>query len=274
MISRAFADLPGRQVHYRHAGTGGVPLLMLHASPASARQLEPLIGAMAASRRVIAPDRPGNGDSAPLPIAVPEIADYAAAELEFLDVLGIGQIDVYGSHTGAFVAAELAILAGPRVRRVILDGIALFSAEQTLDYLAHYAPEQEPDLAGLYLHWAFMFCRDQSLFFPWFKPRSECARPVGLPSAEALHAAVIDVLKSIRSYHLGYNASFRYGARERLPLVRQTVLAFCATDDPLLPYLDEAITAMPQASAQRVPSLRERGTIEHLTDLLSSFLDD
>ena len=122
MIRRAFADLPDRQVHFRHGGGDGVPLVMLHASPGSSKQLEPLLAAMSMTRHVIAPDMPGNGDSTPLALPSPRIADYAAATLEFLDALALDEVDLYGSHTGGCVATELAILAPGRVRKVILDG--------------------------------------------------------------------------------------------------------------------------------------------------------
>lgn len=272
-IRRAFADCQGRQVHYRHAGTGGVPLLMLHASPASAKQLEPLIGPLATRRLVIAPDRPGNGDSPPLAIAIPEISDYAAAELELLDAMGFEQIDLYGSHTGAFVAVELAIMAPDRVRRVVLDGVGLFTPEQAQEYLSRYAPAQCPDLAGLHLQWVFQFCRDQSLFFPWFRPEPGYMRPSGLPPAFVLHDTLVEVLKSIGTYHLGYNASFRYDARARLPLLRQQVLTFCTTNDPLLPYLAEAASLIGECQARSLQPLRETGAIEALATLLSEFLD-
>jgi pimeloyl-ACP methyl ester carboxylesterase len=61
-IKRGFADVAHGQMHYRQAGVG-VPLLTLHASPGSSRQLMPLIADLAAGAQVIAPDTPGNGDS-------------------------------------------------------------------------------------------------------------------------------------------------------------------------------------------------------------------
>jgi pimeloyl-ACP methyl ester carboxylesterase len=212
---RAFADLPDRQVHYRHAGTSGVPLLMLHASPGSSRTLDRLGDCLSASRHVLATDRPGNGDSPALKLAEPQIADYAHAEFDFLDSLGLHTVDLYGTHTGACIAIEMAIAAPARVRRVVLDGIGMFSEAEMAAYLAHYAPPMQPDLAGTHLAWAFQFCRDQILFFPWFDRRSETARGLGLPSAHALHASVLDVLKSLETYHLAYHASFRYPTRTR-----------------------------------------------------------
>jgi pimeloyl-ACP methyl ester carboxylesterase len=67
-IRRGFADVAEGQVHYREAGQsaqGGLPLLMLHASPGSAKLLEPLMGELGRRRRVVATDTLGNGDSSP-----------------------------------------------------------------------------------------------------------------------------------------------------------------------------------------------------------------
>jgi pimeloyl-ACP methyl ester carboxylesterase len=272
-MQRAFANLPGRQVHYREAGHGDVPLLMLHGSPGSARQLERLGDALAHTRRVLATDRPGNGDSPALPLVQPEIADYAAAEFAVLDALGVQAVDVYGSHTGANVAVEMALLAPARVRRVILDGVALFPEAVAASYLAQYAPAVQPDLAGTHLQWAFQFCRDQVLFFPWFVPVAENARGLGLPPAQALNDVVLEVLKSLGTYHLGYNASFRYPARARLPLLRQKVLAIAAADDPLLGYLGEAVALIPDAVTRPLGSLRGPGGLAGFVEVVTAFLE-
>jgi pimeloyl-ACP methyl ester carboxylesterase len=64
-IRRGFVEIAEGQVHYRTAGWDrpGVPLMMLHPSPGSARMLEPLMGVFGQERRVIATDTLGNGDS-------------------------------------------------------------------------------------------------------------------------------------------------------------------------------------------------------------------
>ena len=46
IIRRAFVDVPFGQMHYRYAGEGPV-LVLLHASPGSSKQLEPLIARLA-----------------------------------------------------------------------------------------------------------------------------------------------------------------------------------------------------------------------------------
>jgi pimeloyl-ACP methyl ester carboxylesterase len=251
---RAFANLPDRQVHYRHAGAGGVPLLMLHASPGSSRTLDHL------------------GDSPALPIAEPKIADYAGAEFDVLDSLGLHTVDLYGAHTGACVAIEMAIAAPQRIRRIVLDGIAMFSEAEVGAYLAQYAPPMQPDLAGTHLPWAFQFCRDQSLFFPWFDRRPETARGLGLPSAQALHANVLDVLKSLETYHLAYHASFRYPVRTRLPLLPQPVLALAASDDPLHAHLPEALQLIPNVITDKRGPLRAPDSVANLANAINAFL--
>jgi pimeloyl-ACP methyl ester carboxylesterase len=253
-MQRAFADLPSRQVHYRTGGDGGVPLLMLHASPGSGKQLVALARSLAPGRRVILPDRAGAGDSDALPLAAPGIADFAIAELELLDLLGADVVDVYGSHTGACIAVEMALLAPARVRRVVLDGIGLFSAAEAELYLRRYAPPLAPDLAGTHLAFVFQFCRDQALFFPWFEATREAARGGGLPTPAALHDMVVEVLKCLPTYHLGYHASFRYDARARLGLLRQSVLALCAENDPLQCHLAEAAGLIANVVSNVVPA--------------------
>ena len=234
MIFRRFADLPGRQIHYReHGASSGVPLMLFHASPGSSKQLEALMSAFSVSRRVIAPDRAGNGDSPALDKATPEIADYAADTVLLLDALKIPQVDVFGSHTGASIAGELAIIAPGRVRKVVLDGIPLYSPERRDEYLREYARPYPPDLDGSYLQKVFMFCRDQYLFSPWYKRTSEHRRANGIPSVQGLHNWVLEVLKAPVSYVLGYQAAFRYPAKERIPKITQPVLAMAPDDDSL-----------------------------------------
>ena len=80
---RDFVRLDEGLMHYRHAAAArdtrvlAEPVWMMHASPASSRSVEPLACRIAtlADCRVIAPDTPGNGDSAPLQLPQPELAD-------------------------------------------------------------------------------------------------------------------------------------------------------------------------------------------------------
>lgn len=233
-IRRGFVDLAHGQMHYRHAGEQGEALLLLHASPGSSRQLVRMFEDFAPDYRVVAPDTPGNGDSEPLPLTEPTVADLARAVLQFIDAMGLATVRVYGSHTGAAIAAELAILAPHRVSALVLDGVSLFEGDELKDVLAYYARPFEPDLDGAYLIRLFQFCRDQYLFFPWYRRTRDCRRDSGIGSADDLHAWVVEVMKANTSYHRNYLAAFRWNAVERLPLIACPTLLTSAANDPLV----------------------------------------
>ncbi|WP_310532901.1 alpha/beta fold hydrolase [Novosphingobium sp.] len=232
VIRRRFADLAHGQVHYREAGEGDA-LLLLHGSPGSSRQLVRLIARFAPAMRVIAPDTPGNGDSEPLPIDAPTIANLAAVALEFMDRAGIASAHVYGSHTGSAIGAELALLAPDRVRSLVYDGVGHWEGEVLADILANYAHPFTPDTQGEYLKRALDFCQNQYLFYPWYRRVEEARRTGGLPPAEDFHALFIEVMKAATTFHRNYRAAFQWNARGRLPLVTCPALFMASVSDPL-----------------------------------------
>jgi pimeloyl-ACP methyl ester carboxylesterase len=236
---RAFVRVREGLMHYRHSApapgtvaTTSHPVWMMHASPASSRSLETLLMAMGSSRRAIAPDTPGNGDSAALTGSEPALGDYADAFLRTMDALGLERVDLYGYHTGAHIAIEMAILRPDRVGSVVLDGLLWLEDSERADYLAEYAPPLVPDAQGTQVFRALQFIRDQAWFFPHF--RRDAAHNLGggaMPPA-LLHTLTIDLLKAAGTYHLAYNAVFRHRLEERLPLLRQPVLLLADEGDP------------------------------------------
>ena len=232
-IFRRFVDLPWGQVHYREAGSGPVAYLC-HGSPGSARALEPLIHALAPHMRVIAPDTPGNGDSVPLADSQPSIADLASSHRACLDAMGVKPALVFGTHTGAAIAIELALTAGgPPPFALVLDGLGILDADTSASYLQRYADPFAADLDGAWLARLFQFCRDQYIFFPWYARDHQHLLGWSLPTAEQLADSVIDVAKARNSYHHSYRAAFAYPALDRIEQLDTPVLLMAATDDPL-----------------------------------------
>ncbi|WP_439532351.1 alpha/beta fold hydrolase [Polymorphobacter sp.] len=261
LVDRMFVRMPGGLVHMRHAtGDGSArPLLLLHASPGSSRGLEPLVAALASrpgAGRVIAPDMPGNGDSADLAPEAPDMRWYADAVDALAGEMGLGTIDVYGSHTGARLACELAAAHPGRVGRVVFDGIGEYSDEMKELLLREYAPAMQPDDYGRQFMWAFNFVRDQALHFPHFLRDPEHRLMTrAVPEAAALHGSVMEVLKGLTSYHKAYRAAFAYRSASRLREVAAPCLLMKAADD--LPWLnasgDELAAAMADVRVVPVP---------------------
>jgi pimeloyl-ACP methyl ester carboxylesterase len=273
-IRRGFVDIDGGQIHFRTAGSGDRrPLVMIHASPASSKALEPLLCAMAADRQVVAPDTLGNGDSAG---AIPdgaEIPFFAAAALEALTRMGLGAFDLYGTHTGGSIAAEIAIAAPDRVGRLVLDGLGLYPPELQQELLERYAPAMTPDQQGMHLAWTWHFVRDTFLFWPWYRLDAEHRRPLGLPPARVLHEKVVEVLKAIETYHHPYRAAFRYDKRGRLPLLLVPTLAACARDDMLARWHDEFAALIPGAESALTDGVATPEALARTAARFRAFLD-
>ncbi len=258
-IDRGFARIKEGLVHYRTAGAdragGPLPLYMIHASPSSAINLVPIMKELAVSRRCIAPDTLGNGDSAPPEHDAPDMDYYGDSVARVLDAMKIDKVDVYGSHTGAHIACELAIRHPARVRRVVFDGIGMFSAEDKKDVLANYAPEMKPDAFGTHLVWAWNFVRDQVLHFPYYRRVPEFRRTeANMPSPEALQVIVTEVIKALTTYHKGYRAAFRHADRERIPLMTQPLFGMASEDDSLVAGVDDVFKLAQKGTKGTLPS--------------------
>jgi pimeloyl-ACP methyl ester carboxylesterase len=264
---RAFLRLREGLLHYRHAGPaptadwvagagvgpaagGQRPLWMMHASPASSRSLEPLALELAQrhGRHVFAPDTPGNGDSAPLAIADPELGDYADAFVRAMDVLRIERTDLYGFHTGAHIAIEMALAHPDRIGGLVLDGLLWLEDAERDEFLAQYAPPLRPDANGTQVFTALQFIRDQAWFFPHF--RRDPAHNLGggaMPPA-LLHMLTVDLLKAAETYHLAYRAVFRHRLEARLlRLGAQPVLLMADASDPTRHAVARAAAIVPGA---------------------------
>jgi len=253
-ITRDYADTSHGQLLVRRAGGGGdTPLLMLHASPGSAGMLVPLIRELARGRPVLAFDTLGNGGSDKPPWHAAEIRDYAPVVAEALDALGIGAVDLYGTHTGAKIALETCLLDPARVRRLVLDGLALYSDAQRDDLLARYTPVLAPSDDGTHLLMAWSFLRDQTLFWPWYDRTRGAIRRVEPIGARELHAWLVELLQSGPTYSIAYRAAFRHPTRERLPLLATPTLLAARGTDMIHATTIEAARLAQRATAMTLP---------------------
>ncbi len=254
-IERAFLRVAAGYVHYRTCGDReeNLPLYMAHAGPGSSQRLEGLILVLGAERRVIAPDMLGNGDSGPPPGPTTDMGFYADSVIQVMDKLGLSQFDFYGDHTGAQIGVEVAIRYPDRVRRLILHGAPLFPDDVKTEFLARYAPEVKLEEYGGHLAWVWGFVRDLTVHFPYYRtdPAHRLMSAPVLPM-ETRHALVVDILKSLPTFHLAYRAAFSHDMAARLPAITQPTLFLAADSDPLGVYLEAAAALTPGSVARRV----------------------
>ena len=241
-IRRAYVKVGERLVHYRYAGNGP-PVLLIHQSPRSSEENEPILKAWASHFLMIAPDTPGFGESERLlPHEFsgerPEVGDYCDALVRFMDALGLQRAGLYGMHSGAIIGAGLAKRAPGRLTALACNGYGFWDKEEQKDFGENYLTPFHPSGFGEHLPWLFARLREQSFFFPWYKADNE--HRMRLPEAPAshFHESVLDLLASGDAYRLGYGAVFR--AERAVPPESEaipTLISACDTD-PLQAHID------------------------------------
>lgn len=274
-LRRRFVDLGDWQAHYRELGQANKStLVMFHGSPGSSFSLVPLMRALAKDRHVVAIDSRGNGDSTPFEHDAPSIADYANAHWDVVDAVGFDHCDIYGYHTGAAICTELSIKHGDRIKKVILDGVSVFSPDEQSDLFDHdHAPDIPVTLEGTQLLQAWNMVRDAHLFWPWWDHGRDNIRDLGLPDAEYLHGETIEVLKSCRTYYQSYRAALRYDKKRRLPLINNPTLVTACRTDQLYSFMDKAGDLIPRSERMEHPDPRGVRELNETADIMLEFLN-
>jgi pimeloyl-ACP methyl ester carboxylesterase len=211
---RGFVTVDGRRLHYIRQGNGPA-IVMLHASPCSAKVMSDLQLRWGAEFTTFAFDLPGFGLSQPPDgdITIPVLAEIIIAGMR---ALGIEQAALYGRHTGASVCLEMAVNHPAMVSMLLTDGLPIFAAPYTDERLAQYLPPIEPRWDGGHLTWAYFRYREQHMFWPWDYSVLEHRADADLPDVQFLHRGAVELLEAADTYAQTYQAAFRY---ETLPLV-------------------------------------------------------
>ena len=112
-----------RELSYREAESANrdsLPLVLLHGIGSGAASWVQQFDALGASRRVLAWDAPGYGESAPVAAASPVAGDYATVLKEWLHALGIERCVLLGHSLGAIIAGAFAVTWPQHVAGLLL----------------------------------------------------------------------------------------------------------------------------------------------------------
>jgi 3-oxoadipate enol-lactonase len=112
-------------IHHYAGGTvaasvtgDGPPVWVFHSLLADAGSCAPLAAALSGRHRVMVPDLPGFGGSAPVEAGLEPVADRLALAIEEAD----GPVAIVGNGYGSFVALVLALRHPALVSRLLLAG--------------------------------------------------------------------------------------------------------------------------------------------------------
>lgn len=178
-----------------HAVEGeGRPLLLLHGTASSSAMWKPMLPALAARRRTIAPDLRGHGDSDPWPSdASPSLAAEAAAVAAIAVRFG-GAFDLVGHSYGGAVALRMAALMPRRIASLTLIEPAAFQLlhgregvdRQLRDQIAAVAAGVDAGVAGFVDYW------NGAGFWASLSPNRQAALARLAPTIRANFSAIFD----------------------------------------------------------------------------------
>jgi pimeloyl-ACP methyl ester carboxylesterase len=253
LVERGFLSVGARRVHYRRQGAGP-PLVMLHGSPGDGELLAEEMAAAAGAFTCFALDTPGFGRSDALPGETLTVRDLAAATAEAMGALGLPPCRIYGTHTGAAIAIELGAAFPDRVTGLVLDGLPVFTPEETQVLLGGTFAPMIADPLGGHLTATWVRFRDQFTWFPWFSRDVTRLNPVDRPTPQEIELWVGMFYKACRTYGPAYRAACSYGrgAYEAAQALRASTVFMASAEDMLFPHLD------------RLPPLREGQAIVRL----------
>ncbi len=253
-VTRGYVTAGGGQVLVRRAGRGdGTPVIFLHDLPGSARADEPFLKALGQGRPAFGIDLPGCNDSDALGDA--SLDAYVKALGETIDALGLDEADVVAHGLSTPLALKLAAAQGGKVRRLVLDAVALPDDELRTEMKVNYLPDLRPHMDGTHLHRCWHMLRDQEIHWPWYDGGLDAIRKITPDlDATALHIRMVDTLKQWKTAGDAIAAAIESDARAALGDVNIPALVFEAEDDSRYRWAAEAVSGLPHGAAVPRPA--------------------
>jgi len=136
-------EVNGMQMYYEVSGEGE-PLIVLHGAYMSIPSMGGIVGKLAETHKVYALEFQGHGRTTDIdrPITYPNLADDVA---EFMDVVGLGQADIFGYSMGSAAGLQLAIRHPEKVGKLVGASIS-YDYDGMQPAMRDFIPQMAPDM--------------------------------------------------------------------------------------------------------------------------------
>jgi pimeloyl-ACP methyl ester carboxylesterase len=260
-VRKGYADTPFGQVHFREAGRrrpDQLPLVLLHQTASSSVMYERLMAELAPAVWMFAPDTPGFGGTEAL-AERGSIARYAEVLLAAMRRMEIDRCWLFGHHSGASIAVQIAHDHPEMIERLALSGPPYLTKQQIEKLVPAVCPvELEADGGHVMAVWNRIRAKDPDA-------------PLALSHRETvlnLHAGV--------RYPEAYDAVFSHDLPGQLAALECPTLVMAGAQDTIVASVEPAFRALRQGEKRIFPvggtyiCDREPGVV---ADALRSFFD-
>lgn len=231
-IRKAYVDVGGEQVHFRHMAGPGLPVVCLHQTASSSQMYIRTMERLAGHHAVYAFDTPGFGGSFD-PTGNPTMVDYGRWIGAAIRAAGIERCHLVGHHTGACIGAEIAATQPDLIQSITFVGPVPLTAEERVEFSKHFGTPFTPTPSGGYLldNWEYI-------------------RNLGAPADIMLwHREMADQLRAWHGRVLSYAAVWGQDFTAAYTAIKAPMMIMCASDDVLFPFFGRAQELRPDAEA-------------------------
>ncbi|RYF73518.1 MAG: alpha/beta hydrolase [Cytophagaceae bacterium] len=254
MPTRHLLAIDNQYWHYRQQGdmTAETAIVLLHSVPGNSAMFAPLFANIASLRpkmRILAPDIPGyGGTDAPLrPIA--SLQDYLPSFRAFFREMGLRQVILYGTGTGAQLAIAYANAYPDKVASVLLDEAFLVPPGNKQPMLIDSFPDLTPHVDGSHLNNAWQMATNFGPYLPLFMT-NDPDRISTPPTAEQTNQIAMDILNAGPAYANGYRAAVDHDRAEHIQRMTVPTTLFRWEGSAALAQIDELIAQGMPANVQ------------------------
>ena len=245
MPTRHLIAVENRYWHYRQQGDSSAEtaVILLHTSPGSSAMFAPLFAELASIRpkmRILAPDIPGYGGTDPLPTPPTSLQAYLPQFRAFFREMGLRQVILYGTGTGAQFAIAYANAYPDKVAKVLLDNAFQVEETERQAILTNSFPDLTPRPDGSHLMKVWQLANGFSQYSPWFMA-DEAHRIGPPPTPEQTQQTAIEFLNAGPDYALGYQAAFDHERAENVQRLTVPSTLFRWQGSAFLPQVDALV---------------------------------
>ncbi|MDE0801158.1 MAG: alpha/beta hydrolase [Rhodospirillaceae bacterium] len=235
-MRKGYVEIAQGQVHYRMKDGAGTPIICFHQTASSSAMFEKFSAVYEGPEPIYALDSPGFGGSFD-PDGMPTMSEYANMLLDAIKALGFDKVHLFGHHTGASLAIEIATTDSDRVSSLMMIGPVVLTAEERQAFGGVYPQPFELKADGSHLQTMWEYVESIG----------------GNSDLELHHREMLDTARAWQGHIKVYSKIWDQDFSALYEMVSVPMLIMCAQKDILWPMFERAKDMRPDATAVEIP---------------------